>query len=133
MPLNNFFHINLPYGMSKNKDGEWLVFNREYCPLGFNTRNSESCNRINGRFNLPIYSKYSRLTDATIEKIMGDTNRSYQSSRVCENGGSVQYDDAGKINRVFFYNDLTDPVLNPQTWVEYFKKLKAFSSFYIGR
>jgi hypothetical protein len=34
--LTDFFRINLPYGMQKNEKGEWMFFNREYVPLGWN-------------------------------------------------------------------------------------------------
>ena len=34
MALNNFFKINFPYGIMKNKDNEWACFNREDKPLG---------------------------------------------------------------------------------------------------
>jgi hypothetical protein len=29
MSLTDFFRINLPYGMNKNENGEWICFNRE--------------------------------------------------------------------------------------------------------
>lgn len=28
--LNNFFRINLPYGIAKNDNDEWMTFNCEY-------------------------------------------------------------------------------------------------------
>jgi len=34
--LGNFFRINMPYGIIRNENGEWMAFNREYMPLGFN-------------------------------------------------------------------------------------------------
>lgn len=34
--LNDFFRINLPYGIAQNNKGEWMAFNREYRPIGFN-------------------------------------------------------------------------------------------------
>lgn len=33
MALDDFFRINMPYGMQRNGDGEWFVFNREYKPF----------------------------------------------------------------------------------------------------
>lgn len=33
--LENFFRINLPYGMIRNDKNEWMCFNREYMPLGY--------------------------------------------------------------------------------------------------
>jgi len=38
MALGDFFRINMPYGMRRNDKGEWFVFNREYKPLGWNTK-----------------------------------------------------------------------------------------------
>jgi hypothetical protein len=37
MSLTDFFRKNLPYGIARNENGEWMAFNREYLPLGFNT------------------------------------------------------------------------------------------------
>lgn len=34
--LADFFRINMPYGMKQNKEGKWIIFNREYMPLGWN-------------------------------------------------------------------------------------------------
>ena len=37
MGLFDFFRVNLPYGLKKNSKKEWIAFNREYMPLGWNT------------------------------------------------------------------------------------------------
>jgi hypothetical protein len=38
MPLTDFFRINLPYGLKRNDNDEWFCFNREYVPLGWNSK-----------------------------------------------------------------------------------------------
>jgi hypothetical protein len=38
MPLGDFRSIYLPYCLDKQADGSWLVLNREYKPVGFNTK-----------------------------------------------------------------------------------------------
>jgi hypothetical protein len=37
---------------------------------------------------------------------------------------SVRLGDKGKIERVYFYNDRSNPSSNPKYWPDYFEKLK---------
>ena len=36
--LSDFFRINFPYGLMRNENGEWTAFNRDYLPLGHNSK-----------------------------------------------------------------------------------------------
>jgi hypothetical protein len=115
--LNDFFRINLPYGIAKNKDGEWMAFNREYMPLGFNNQILKG-NPGESYLDLPIYTKYKRVSEKFLIKIA-----------YSENG--IQRNDKGEIIRVFLYNDKTNPC-NQSTdknelWSSYFEKLKNLS------
>jgi len=96
MPLNNFFSINMPYGMVKNEEGEWAVFNREYKPLGIRDKNADV--DIFSRKNIddyPVFTKYKRLGEKTLLKLT--------------EGLSVKRDDNGEIHQIYFYNDVTNP------------------------
>lgn len=114
--LNNFFKINLPYGIMKNDNDEWTAFNREYQPLGvnesdFNSLHPELLN------NLPIRTKYKGLTE---KKLI--------SLAYAENG--IHRNDKGEIWRIYFYNDKLNPTAkNAQKdlWDNYFEKIKEIS------
>lgn len=117
--LNNFFRINLPYGIAKNDNDEWMAFNREYMPLGYNDIDYKG--HLGHSFNeTPIYTKYKMLT----EKVLIEIAHSHDC---------VQRNDKGEINRVYFYDDASNPV-NQSTdkkelWNQYFDKLKKLSKF----
>lgn len=118
--LNNFFRINLPYGIVKNDTDEWMAFNREYLPLGYNDTLHKGT--IDSFDNLPIHTQYKRLT----EKFLTDIAYG-------ENG--IQRNEDGNIYRVFLYNDKTNPVNHStdkkELWDDYFKRLKKLSKLKI--
>jgi len=60
--LSDFFRINLPYGIAKNENGEWMAFNREYLPLGYNDTNLKG---LPGESytELPVYTRYDNFTE----------------------------------------------------------------------
>lgn len=116
MALTDFFRINMPYGINRNSNGEWFAFNREYVPIGWNsTANQKSIFLDNVYGELPIYTKYKGLTELKLTKLAGDE-------------GSVKVDDQGKINRVYFYTDRTNPTNNKKYWDAYFEKIKILSA-----
>lgn len=117
MALLDFFRINLPYGIAKNTKDEWVAFNREYLPLGWNNRESDDNLFEDGKYsNLPIHTKYNGITEKSLQKIAG-------------NEDFIHRDENGKIIKVFLYNDDTNPQSNPKYWDEYFQKLKLLSNF----
>lgn len=105
--INDFFRRCLPYGMRRDDQGFWFVFNRDYAPLGWPAKDLDY-DEFYSR--LPVRIKFKRLTDANLEKIFQD--------------GVVKYGDLGRIEAVYFYNDKTNP-LNGGDWNPYFKKLKS--------
>ncbi|AWX44824.1 hypothetical protein HME9304_01829 [Flagellimonas maritima] len=109
MALNNFFKVNLPYGMMKNENSEWTCFNREYKPLSSN----DSLIEVDQKDF--IYTKYKGLTENVLRKL-ADTEDSLR----IENG---------KIIKVFFYSDTTNPsnFSNTALYKSYFKKLEILS------
>jgi hypothetical protein len=111
----NFFRINFIYGLAKNKNGEWMAFNREYMPIGYN--NSE--HKISGfpetaSFDLPVYAKYN-LKDEVLLKIA--THRTIN--------------EEGELVAIWLYNDNTNPMNQGKTknsyWEEYWSKLEILS------
>ncbi|MDR1223754.1 MAG: hypothetical protein LBL07_12895 [Tannerella sp.] len=115
--LSDFFRINLPYGLIRNENGEWMAFNREYRPLGFNTTDGT----VPG---LPVYTRYKGLTDKLIREITGN------------NRHAVNLDENGEIKRFWLYNDSTNPMNqgNKQNkyWDIYWKKLQRLASLWIS-
>lgn len=108
--LNNFFTINLPYGIQKHPNADaWMAFNREYKPLGFN-KNSKTYNPDD----FDIWTAYKGLGEAKLLKLAW-----------CED--AVRRDSLGKINQVFFYNDELNPTINPQHFDKYFTKIKILA------
>jgi len=113
MALTDFFRINMPYGIKKNEKGEWVAFNREYKPLGFNKFMEDH------KFeDYPIFTKYKTL-EKTLLKIA--------------DAGQVEYDESGKVSRLWLYKDKTNPANNPKYWDEYFKKIKLLSKLKVDR
>jgi hypothetical protein len=119
--LSDFFRINLPYGMKRNSSGEWMFFNREYVPIGWNsTERHVSIHQENPFGELPIYSKYKGLTEAKLLKLAWSPD-------------AVRRDEDGNINMVFFYNDGTNPQNNPHNWTQYFEKIQLLSKSEVTR
>ncbi len=58
MAYKDFFRINMPYGMRKNTNNEWLFFNREKMPIGWNINNNTNHNSDESFSQYPIYTKY---------------------------------------------------------------------------
>ena len=111
----------MPYGMKKGPSNEWFFFNREYVPLGWNSNDKlESIFEDKPFGTLPVYTKYKGLTDAAILKIIKSPE-------------FVQRDEEGKIARVFFYNDGTNPQSNPKYWDDYLAIIKKLSKFDVAR
>ncbi len=109
MSLTNFFKINLPYGIERDEHGNWMAFNREYLPLGNNSKLGKTER---------IYTNYGKLTDKFLMDLADDPT-------------SVELNDDNEIIKVWFYNDGTNPGNfkedKPELWHAYFNKLKKLS------
>lgn len=121
--LGNFFRINLPYGIARNNDGEWMAFNREYMPLGYNdTRLSGDPG--NSFQEQPIYTKYKGLTDKVLIELAHSED-------------AVRRNEKNEITTIFLYNDRLNPTNQqkdePELWNSYFDKLKRLSKLKTGR
>lgn len=120
--LNDFFRINLPYGIAKNENGEWMAFNREYLPIGYNNRELKG-DPGKSYLNLPVYTKYKKISQKLLLELADSEH-------------AIQYNNAGDITKVFFYNDGTNPMNQSkekkQLWDKYFDKLKKLSKLEIA-
>lgn len=116
MSLNNFFRINLPYGLERNHSGEWTAFNREYVPLGISDDRDVNKDSLN---QLPLFTKYRGLTDSLIMKLSIDE--------------SFNRDDSGAIVKFWLYNDATNPTMGrtkaerDMLFDQYFRRLRILS------
>ncbi|HLW41248.1 MAG TPA: hypothetical protein VKY82_02635 [Flavobacterium sp.] len=115
--LNNFFRINLPYGIAKSQDDKWMAFNREYMPLGFNDVNYKEHPGYSYK-EMPIYTKYKRLTENFLTELAG-------------NEKFITRNSEGEITKIFFYDDTTNPVNGSKSelWENYFSKIQKLAKF----
>lgn len=113
MSLNDFFDINLPYGIQRDASNRWFAFNREYKPLGWNTNKEVNYSEY------PMFTKLDGLTEKFLEglgHIRDDIKRDPKN---------------GRIWRVMLYNDTTDPKLSAANWHNYMIRLKLLSKIKI--
>jgi len=109
--LDNFFKVNMPYGMMRNADGAWFTFNREYMPLGWNKADQKS------RESAPVvYVKYPGLTDQRILSIVPDLKY-------------VQRDPTGQIERFYLYTNSVFPFRSEDNWNTYMKALQRLADY----
>lgn len=108
----DFLRMNLPYGMQKNENGQWMFFNRQYKPLGCATTDF-----IVDKDLVDFYSYYPKMDDAFLESL-GEF-------------GAIDRNAEGQIKRVWFYKDATVPSvgkLDEVKWNNYISKLKMLAS-----
>jgi hypothetical protein len=116
--LDHFFLINLPYGIRRDADGQWMAFNREYLPLGFASEDfSQSMGGLPSAWtpysDYPVYSKYKNLS----KKIL---------MQIALNEDKVNRDENGEIYEVFFYDTASNPI-NQQTKAN---QIRAFTEYF---
>jgi len=104
----------MPYGMRTHSNGEWLFFNREKMPLGWNTGSKTSLGSYDEFLALPIFTKYTCLTENILLKLSSNGEK------------GIKRDNNGKIEMVFFYK--TNPTSNTNLLIDYFKKIKLISN-----
>ncbi len=111
--LSDFFRINFPYGLMKNENGEWTAFNRDYLPLGYNKK-PDTFLPEEEYLNLFQFTKYPRMTDSFLVKVALSPDK-------------VKLDESGKICRIWFYDDSTNPVSHDSklNWSSYWERVEA--------
>lgn len=112
MGLNNFFRINLPYGLRRTAKNEWVAFNRLYLPLGFNSEGEKNILEDNLYEEFPIFTRFNGVTNELL-------------SEVAE---KISHDADGEIKAIYLYSDITNPTLDDNYWDLYFEKIKKLSS-----
>ena len=103
----------MPYGMRTHYNDEWFFFNREKMPLGWNTGSKTSFGSYDELLALPIFTKYSCLTEDILLKLSSNGER------------GIKRDINGKIEMVFFYKK--NPSSNTDLLNDYFEKIKLIS------
>ncbi|WP_455673052.1 hypothetical protein [Phocaeicola sp.] len=107
MITENFFQLNMPYGMEKDPyTKEWMLFNRDRSPMGFCALNKAGCERY------PMFAHhYYGLSDRFLRDLV-DGRESL-----------IHYDRLGKIELVYFYDIGCDPfkggTLHARNWRMY--------------
>lgn len=115
MALNDFFRINMPYGIVKNSKGEWTAFNREYAPIGWNEKYTGQSIDIDDSYSdIPIRTKYKNATETILKQLI-------------DNESAEEYDSNGDLRKIYLYGDGTNPLNNAEHWNTYLDKIKILS------
>ena len=101
MALYDFRSIYLPYCLKRLKDGKYIVLNREYKPLGFNTLTHVEYE------DYPISAKIKGIT----KKMTAE----------------ISIDKSSNLDQIYLYNDATNPSSNSKNMKEYLKKLEKLA------
>ncbi|QLH51320.1 MAG: hypothetical protein HWD57_17045 [Candidatus Accumulibacter cognatus] len=107
MPLGDFRSIYLPYCIQQNPDGSWVVLNREYKPVGFNTNDYIKYE------DYPVSVKLKGLGPSTLEKL--------------------SYSGQVSGNRIYLYNDGSNPVLGSAEMKAYLKRVELLSKLAVAK
>jgi hypothetical protein len=113
---DNFFFINMPYGMERDDKGQWFVFNRLRLPLGWNAEHPDM-DPVHGYYGVPVYAAYEGLTDEKIDAIAVNVSRCAAT---------------GKILMFLLYDPVNSPLRydsGPEVWAAYFERLKKIARF----
>jgi hypothetical protein len=112
MALNDFFSMNLPYGMMKGNDGGWTLFNRDYQPLSERQKGITEDNKDSF-----TYTHFKRLSEKVLLEI----------------ADKVERDKNEEIERVWLYSSTTNPMLTKKIehWNSYFSKIERLSKLSI--
>lgn len=113
-----FFRICFPYGIEKCNDDTWFPFNRDYNPIGWNGYVEEKYSAAGKPFSqFPVHIKFKHLNDELIRA-------AFPKELFTE-------DAKGKITKVYFYLERTNPAENPELWGNYSNYVSFFSEFEI--
>lgn len=96
--LRNVRHIMFPYGMTRNDDGTWVLFNRNYKPVGLISEDHVDYNDPRHKM------KIKGLSRATLAKL------------------DIRGEGLG--TQIFFYNDATTPESSASAMSAYLKRLE---------
>ncbi|TVL08209.1 hypothetical protein AYI74_21840 [Shewanella algae] len=105
MPLGDFRSVYMPYCLKKQPDGSYVVLNREYKPVGFNTRDHITYE------DFPVSSKLKGIGPGTAKKL--------------------SYKDSDDTETIYLYNDGCVPVHSAENMKLYLKKLAILAKLEI--
>ena len=105
--LHTFLSVYLPYCLRRKDDGSWLVLNRGYKPVGFNTYNELDYDAY------PVSATLTGLGEATLRRL------SYNGSLLGD--------------QIYLYNDASRPTNGKVEMSEYLLKLEILSKLKIRR
>ena len=89
-----------------------VLFNREYVPIGWNdVQHKQDLTSSESFSDIPIKTRYKNATEALLRKLI-------------DNEANVVYGSDGKINRIYFYDDGTNPINFAKYWNPIWKRLK---------
>ena len=106
MSLQSFLSINFPYCLEYQPDGSIVVLNREYKPLGFNTKEFITYK------NYPINTKYKKIHPANSKKL------------------SIR-DDVNVNERIYLYDDGCNPLSSKANMKMFLEKLATLAKLKI--
>jgi len=97
MGLRDFRSIYLPYCLQKQGDGTYLVLNREYKPVGFNTNEKVRYQ------DYPVFTRLKGIGPSTARKL--------------------SFSGSEDVNMIFLYNDGCVPVQSAWAMQAYLEKI----------
>lgn len=103
MALYDFRSVYLPYCLKRQEDGRYIVLNREYKPLGFNTDT-----HVNYE-DYPIAAKIKGITKKVAMEL--------------------SIDKSSDLDQIFLYNDATNPSSNSENMKKYLKKIEKIATY----
>lgn len=106
MALKDFRAIYLPYCIEQQEDGSWVVLNRQYKPVGFNTDHYIKYEEF------PVNTKFKGLGPAKLGKL-SCTGRAEGS-------------------RVYLYNEGSNPLLSDSNMKAYLLKLEILAKLRVA-
>lgn len=89
--------VMFPYGMERNKDGSWTLFNREYSPVGV------------------VQGGYYEWNDERHKVRIKGISKSDMKKLDCSG--------AGNSDRIYFYNDGSAPEQSSEAMASYLEKM----------
>ena len=120
MALSDFFRINFPYGIARDSEIGWYAFNREYMPLGWHKKDHSVFNATKLEEIRKIGSNYKGLTEKLLLELADGPN-------------NIDRDEQGKITRIWFYSDGSNPNNDSKNWEPYIRKIKKLGKLKVNR
>ncbi len=106
MPLDTFKSVIMPYCLKKEADGNYVVLNREYKPLGFITSEMIRYEQY------PISAKLRAINEKKAQQL--------------------SHDASPNVERIFLYNGATDPTSNKTNLDAYLKRVEILLKLKVG-